>query len=131
MNEPLSWKCDECGEDIVDGDGYITIDESEVAEAQEKMQAWRTAHPEDPSGFTAYNLGELMEQPEDVHWRVLHDRCDPIPEAGGYTISVSRIRTYQAALAWSLHLLGSKEWVVKLTDWAEFLRRRTDVEIPG
>lgn len=131
MSELLQWECDLCGKEIEDGEGHITIIESEVAEAQTKMEQWKQAHPADASGITAYSLGDILEQPSNVRWHAYHASCDPEPEGSGYTIAVSRIRSCRAALAWSLHLLGSKDWVVHYTDWAEFMRSRADVSIPG
>lgn len=128
MSDYLQWKCDKCGADIEDGDGWLTIDESAVYEVQDKQQAWDEAHPEQEAGHRVLTLTELMKQPDDAPWRAYHRNCDPKPEGGGYTVEVSRIRSFRHALGWTLHLMGSKGWVAN-TDWDEFIRTRTGAEL--
>lgn len=128
VGDYLRWKCDKCGDEIGDAEGWLTVDESAVGEAQDKQRAWDDAHPRDEMGHRGLTMREIMEQPDAVPWRAYHRRCDPKPEGGGYTIEVSRIRNFRHALGWSLHLMGSKEWVA-LTDWDEFIRTRTGAEL--
>lgn len=124
----LQWFCDTCGQEIMDDDGHLTVEESAVWEAQRKMKDWKEAHPPGKQAPRAFTLGEIMEQPDLVPWHAYHAKCDPLPVSADYHISVSRIRNFRHALGWTLHLMADKPWIV-YTDWDEFIRTRTGAEL--
>lgn len=113
----IEWTCDVCGRAIEDGDGYLTVNQPQVKEAQRELAEWKNEHQ-----TTAVSFKDLMGRPDFVKWQAVHNSCDPRSENGDYSIDVDRIRTARHALGWTLHLHG-KNWT-GATDWDEFIKAR-------
>lgn len=117
MNDKIEWTCDECGRAIEDGDGYLTVNEAQIKEAQRELVEWKSEHQ-----TSAVSIKDLLDRPNFVKWHAVHGSCDPRSDYGDYSIEVDRIRTARHALGWTLHLHG-KNWT-GATDWDEFIKVR-------
>lgn len=109
------WTCVVCGQAIEDDEGYLTASFAELHEYERRVREWEAEHAQ---GF--YTLREVLDYPRAVPWQVLHEACDPEPDASSYWIGVERIRTPAAVLAWAAHL-GEKNWI-QTTNWTALLR---------
>lgn len=126
VNEPrLVWTCRICEQDVADGEGYIELPDHEHRRYAAETAAWEAEYGDDPHedvfGFKLLNLTAVLAMPKEPSWQVLHRRCDPEPDDGGYWFDVARARTYPQILGWTTHLM-EKEWLAR-TNWGDFLRR--------
>jgi predicted GIY-YIG superfamily endonuclease len=104
--------CDTCHEPVDDGLGFLEVRYDDI---DRHSRAWDEFYKE---------LRPLSECPtvQRAHWLVHHDNgwCSPNHGGGSYWIDVERIRTREALIAWTAHLLG-KQWLAD-TDWYQVLR---------
>lgn len=119
--------CQGCGEQVAPDDGMLWIDRRERTAAREAGVAFERAleervkaHPDDPlaGAFRA------ADAPRPAQWQTHHYRCSP-PQfqhvaASGYTIRLSRLRTYLDLTEVTSHF-GAKG-VFGDTDWAAVMR---------
>jgi hypothetical protein len=111
----IVWTCSECGQPVVDEDGYVTMEMAEAVRVKEERETWEETNPE---GVTAATLDTY---PKSAHWQVVHVDCDPEPDREAYSFDVGRIRSAWAALAWTAHLM-KKPWLAA-TDWDVLIER--------
>jgi hypothetical protein len=104
--------CDVCLQPIDDGDGSVWVDQH-AAHAVARQPVATV----DDGPFEALDLTNL---PEDVIWHTSHTACGEMP-SWAYAIPVERIRTWQAFLHWTVHLMD-KKWL-ETTDWQMFVLR--------
>ncbi|MEV8040052.1 hypothetical protein [Arthrobacter sp. NPDC080082] len=119
MNDKIEWNCDVCGRAIEDGQGYLTVNQAQVKEAQRDLAEWKNQHK-----TNVFSVTDLMDRPDFVKWQAVHASCDPRSDYGDYSIGIDRIGTARHALGWTLHLHG-KEWT-GTTDWDEFIKARAE-----
>lgn len=110
MSDLIAWRCNECGNLIADGDGYVEVNDRKARVVRLK---WKSL---DGGGV----IGGL-DLPELVEWQSTHAVCDPNPGNGNYHFSAERIKTVKQALRWTLHLY-EKDWA-HYTDWDRFIYR--------
>jgi hypothetical protein len=115
----LEWRCEQCGQPVDDGAGYITVNYHAIFAYEHAAEAWERKH-KPPTLWTPLNLNTLQEYPELVRWRILHRACDPEIESVDYWIRIERVRTHADLLARTAHLLETKSWL-QSTNWAEFI----------
>jgi hypothetical protein len=126
MPEPdrLTWYCVGCTFPVKeDEEGYICVLYAAIREREEAAAEWKRKHPDSWSELSLPpDLNNLAEYPEPAHWTVWHRECDPSTGdlTESYWFDLDRIRTWPAALEWTLHLMG-KRWIEE-TDWPDFLR---------
>ena len=123
----LEWVCEQCGEPIADGAGYVCVDERAARAFEEKEVAWQAqtiANQTAAGSATGFISGaDLLDYPQPVHWEFLHEACDPHPNrANDYWYAIERVRTPGDVLSRSAHLLESKDWL-RHTDWHLVLSR--------
>lgn len=111
----LEFLCDVCGGRIEDGAGCLEIRFGEIQAYREAKAEWERVH----GTGTVHRIGELLTFPEAVPWRLYHDRCNPDPDAGGYDVDVSHVRTWRELLLWTSRLMA-KNWLA-LTDWPQVI----------
>lgn len=134
----LRWYCDECGHEVANGSGYVTIDGRAAwarLRAKNQMRSAREVVPgETPAQavrrrVTFTNLSAVLTL-EDEHprplWHALHAACDPQPDSLDYWLAVESISTLPQVLNWTAHLMG-KEWVSE-TDWRDLINRIAEVD---
>jgi hypothetical protein len=105
--------CDLCAQNVSPGDGYLWVDNDEVARCEKKTAAWEAEHP------TTENMtgDNLRTRPGPARWRVTHTACEPGSRGDAYAIELDRIMTFRDLAGWTIHLLG-KRWL-RYTDWDE------------
>lgn len=109
----LSAICDLCARVISPDDGYLWVDNDEVAKVTQQIAAWEAEHPVGEV-MTAANL---LTRPEPARWRVTHSACEPGAPEDRYDIALDRILTFRDLAGWTLHLM-QKPWL-RHTDWDE------------
>lgn len=114
MSAELTWSCAVCSTPVADGAGFLTVDMPSV---QEVDQAWDDFREKHPGG---YDLTELIDMPDQVRWRAVHEACEE--EGSSYSIEIAKVRTHAGLLKWTAHLMG-KRWLSS-TDWAEVIDRQ-------
>jgi hypothetical protein len=127
-SETITWRCEVCGLPIADDEGYVCVSYSDLRQRKDAARAWdaRLAAT-DPKPKPGERVGylvcaaEYVDHPGLVHWRVLHEKCDPASETiDDYWIRVHRLRTHAQVVRVTADVLG-KKWVGE-TDWSSVLR---------
>lgn len=111
--------CERCREAIGDGAGFLCVRYEDINRYRREMAEWEQAHPGD-----AHTIAEVIAMPDEIAWRVYHDRCDPWPGKDAYQIDVERIRTWQQLARWTADLMV-KNWLAD-SDWDDLLRELAD-----
>jgi hypothetical protein len=111
----IEWRCDQCGEPIADGGGYVELPDAEVERCDRETVEWNERH----GGSRLLSGAALLDSPRPAHWAVHHRECDPAPDAASYWFDVSRCRDTAALLRWTAHLWSR----FPLSDWDDVLRR--------
>ena len=124
----ITWTCQHCHEPIADGKGWITIDQREVWQRRDAVQAWREEGRKADEEHQAGRVGrpihpaDLKTFPDPIRWEVTHETCDPNPDRGtDYWIGIERIRTEADLLSWSANLFG-RRWFQD-TAWDRIIRK--------
>ncbi|WP_189971208.1 hypothetical protein [Streptomyces violascens] len=112
MSDDLTAMCDLCLGEGAEGDGVLEVD---TAAADSALRAWRAKAGADP-----HALFHLTSGARPVKWRVRHHSCGTGPRFA-YTIAVERIRSWTAAVDWSIHL--TDKTFLAATDWFDLLDR--------
>ena len=112
----IIWNCDVCGEAIELKAGYLTVSYVEIDAHRKALQQWKDEHP-----GHIHTADELLEIPDSVKWKALHQGCDPEPESNDYWIPLDDCRTDSDLLDWTLHLIR-KNWF-QTTDWPETVQK--------
>jgi hypothetical protein len=117
----LLWHCDICRETVEDGNGWVTIDLTDVRRAERAQASWDDTHPGSMFGS---DISDISDLPDDVPWHVYHESCDPnvAEEHLVYSLDINRIRSAAQVVFWQLHL-SEKPWI-GVTTWNEFVRSR-------
>ncbi|SDS42294.1 hypothetical protein [Actinoplanes derwentensis] len=105
--------CDLCAQNVPPDDGYLWVDNDEIARCEQKTAAWEAEHPA-TENMTGDNL---RTRPGPARWRVTHTACDPGSRGDAYAIELDRISTFRDLAGWTIHLQG-KKWF-RYTDWDE------------
>jgi hypothetical protein len=117
----VTWACEECGDVIVDGEGYLAISYADINTYRDAVREWNVTHNQPNNGrFRVLTTDEFLTYPEPPRWHVCHASCDSEPDSPDYWIGVERIRTVAEVLRWTAHLAG-KNWQPS-TNWSELLR---------
>lgn len=125
MNANLVWVCDLCELPIADGKGAVFVRFSE-------RKAYRDgqANLKRKGKVLGAKIGrrrviisaiDLMDAADAAPWRAMHHKCDTTPGDCAYWFDVARIRTLEAVLDWTRHLMG-KAWLDE-TAWDDLIGR--------
>lgn len=117
----LLWVCDGCGKQVRPESGYFEVSNAAVAAVEQGEKSWRQRYASG-SGLVVCSIDELNEYPERAPWKVWHRKCDPTPRDAAYFVDLERCTTAADLLRWTAHLI-EKDWVVKSTNWADFIVR--------
>lgn len=123
VKERVDWRCDECGELIANGDGFIyVLGVREAEKSDAEWKAFRQARKVANGGFDVISGDMWQHVPERAKWKVCHRKCDPIPDQEpDYWFDVATADSPRKMVDWAAHML-SKHWL-KVTDWDRLLFR--------
>jgi hypothetical protein len=136
----LEWTCATCGSAIADGQGYLTVSQTDIAvHADHRIERDRHAFREAEHAWQrdgaregewhllprGVSVGEVWSWPEPAHWRAVHEseQCDPRyveGESVDYCVPVKEVRTWPSLIEWTAQLM-EKTWLQD-TNWDGFLR---------
>jgi hypothetical protein len=129
-SRPLRAVCFTCRENVPDGGGVIHIRHFDVREfertvaAQDEQRKDRAAVDGRTDGLDIFTLADMLARPEQPHWQVHCDACNPHRRngcEGCYSFGVERCRTWAQLVDWTVHLV-EKGWVLESTNWTELVR---------
>lgn len=108
--------CQVCDKVVGPSGAYLYVRTHDAQEAEEAIEEWHRQHP-----GPAYRMTEFFDFPSRAPWRVVHDQCEPEPEAAIYDIDIAQFQTYRDVLKWTAHLMG-KTWF-RFTNWESVIGR--------
>lgn len=115
----LDFLCDFCGRPVPDHEGCLVVFFTDIHDYRRADAEWQRLHGEGP-----HTIGEVLNRPSSVPWRIHHDACNRDSDADGYDIDVSRVRTWRSLLLWTSRLMA-KNWLA-LTDWPQVIGAAAD-----
>lgn len=108
--DPISWRCEVCRKSIADGEGGIWADIVAADRIHRERLKW------DAEVRPTATITDFLKRPRSVEWHVVHDRCDPDPDAAAYLIEVDKLRSPWDIISTTSYLMG-KTWL-ESTNWS-------------